>query len=121
MLDAFLAWVGVKKALAIAGLLGGAISGGVMPGVLASLDAIWKRVLAGSACGAAIAGFGAEPLALAMTKPEYTHGIALGLGLFGLSFVFKVLKAWNDYDLSGALGKLLDRVISLFGGSSTKG
>lgn len=117
MLDVFLTALGIKKAVAVAGLLGGAISAGVMPGVLSALGALWKRLAAGSACGSVIAGFCAEPLALYLAKPEYMTGIALGLGLFGLSFVFKVLKAWNDFDVSGALGRLVDR----FTGGNSKG
>lgn len=118
MLDAFLAAIGVKKAIAFAGLLGGAISAGVMPGVLIALGALWKRIAAGAACGTALAGFGAEPLSQLLEKPGYVNGVALGLGLFGLSFVFKVLKAWNDFDVSGALGRLVDRFI---GGNSNRG
>lgn len=118
MIDGLLAAIGFKKALAAAGLAGGAISGGVMPGVLAAFAALWKRVACGAVCGALIAGFGAEPLALALEKPNYQAGLALGLGLFGLSFVFKVLKAWNDFDLGGALGRVIDRFI---GGNSTRG
>lgn len=122
MLDAFLAAIGIKKVLAVAGLVGGAISGGIMPGVLGALEGWWKRVLAGAASGAAIAAFAAEPLALALNRPDYVHGIALGLGLFGLSFVFKVLKAWNDFDVGGALGRVVDRLInSIGGGGSTRG
>lgn len=110
-LDALLAALGLKKAVLIAGLIGGAVSGGVMPGALAALDALWKRVACGAVCGAAIAGYCAAPLAEALEKPNYLSGIALALGLFGLSFVFKVLKAWNEFDLSGAIGRLVDRLI----------
>lgn len=119
MFDAFLAGLGIKKVLAIAGLLGGAISGGVMPGVLGALGALWKRVLTGAASGAVIAAFAAEPLAVELGRPDYKTGIALGLGLFGLSFVFKVLKAWNDFDLGGTLGRLVERFTG--GSSSTRG
>lgn len=109
MLDAALAAVGLKKLVVLAGLLGGCISGGVMPGPLSILGALWKRLACGALCGGVIAGFGAVPLAEALEKPGYLSGIALGLGLFGLSFVFKLLKAWNDFDLGAALGAFVNR------------
>lgn len=108
-IDAFLAALGLKKLVVLAGLLGGGISAGLLPGPLALLGAWWKRLLCGAASGAVIAGFGAETLAQVLEKPNYLSGIALGLGLFGLSFVFKVLKAWNEFDLGARLGAIVDK------------
>lgn len=110
-IDAVLAAFGLKEVVIVAGFVGGAISAMVMPGVLATVDALWKRVLGGSICGAMIAGYVAGPLVSALEKPEYLNGVALALGLFGLSFVFKLLKAWNEFDLGGALGRVIDNLI----------
>lgn len=110
-MDVLLGALGLKKLVVLAGFVGGAISGGVMPGALAVLDRLWKRVLGSAVSGAAIAGFAAEPLAAALERPGYLQGIALGLGLFGLSFVFKLLKAWYDFDLGGVLSRLIGNYI----------
>jgi hypothetical protein len=107
-IDAVLAALGLKKLAVLAGLLGGGISAGLLPGPLALLGALWKRLACGAISGAIIAGFGAVPLSEALDKPNYLSGIALGLGLFGLSFVFKLLKAWNEFDLGATLGKIID-------------
>ena len=111
MLESILSALGLKKATVLAGLLGGAISGAVMPGPLAALQAIWARALAGAACGSVLAGYGAQPLAQVLEKPDYLQGVALGLGLFGLSFAFKVITAWNDFDLSTTLKQLVDKLL----------
>lgn len=108
-IDTALAALGLKKLVVLAGLLGGGISAGLLPGPLAALGALWKRAVCGAVSGAVIAGFCAEPLSQALEKPNYLSGIALGLGLFGLSFVFKLLKAWNEFDLGATLGKIIDK------------
>lgn len=107
-MDNLLIWFAAKKAVLLAGMFGGGISGGVMPGALASLQSIWIRIGCGAICGAAIAAFGADPMSRALARPDYLEGVALCLGLFGLSFTIKVLKAWNDFDFSGKLDKLID-------------
>ena len=108
MIDNVLLWLGLKKAVVIAGIIGGAISAGVMPGALAALNGMWQRMLCGAIAGGAIAGYGAEPLSRALDRPDYLQGVAIGLGLFGLSFVFKVLKTWNEFDIANKLDKLID-------------
>jgi hypothetical protein len=114
-LEGVMAALGLKASTSwLAGLVGGGISAGVMPGPLAALAAAWKRIVVGAACGCAIAGFGAEPLAIALERPQYLQGVALGLGLFGLSAVFKLLKAWNDFDLGGVIGRIVDKLLGRF-------
>lgn len=110
-IESVLAWLGLKKVVVIAGLFGGGISAAVLPGPLVVLTKTWTRVLIGAVCGAAIAGFGAAPLAAELGKPDYLPGIALGCGLFGLSFVFKVLKAWEQFDLGATLQKVIDKLL----------
>ena len=110
-LESLLSALGLKKAVTLAGLAGGAISGLLLPGPLAAINWLWLRVTLGAVCGAGIAGYGAAPLTAALEKPDYLQGIALGLGLFGLSFTFKVLKTWNDFDLGSALVQLKDNLI----------
>lgn len=110
-MDNFLIWWAAKKGILLAGMFGGGISGGLMNGALVAIGSVWGRVTCGAICGAAIATFGAAPLAKALERPDYLEGVALCLGLFGLSFVFKVLKAWNDFDLSSTLTKIIDAAI----------
>jgi hypothetical protein len=112
MLETLFSALGLKKVVVLAGLLGGAISGGIMPGPLAVLQALWARVATGAVCGSVLAGYGAQPLLFALDRPDtYLPGAALGLGLFGLSFAFKVMKAWNEFDLGGTLGRLIDKLM----------
>lgn len=109
-IESILSAFGLKKAVVLAGALGGAISGALLPGPLALLEALWLRVVAGAAAGSVLAGFGAQPVLLALEKPDsYLQGVALGIGLVGLSFVFKVAKAWNDFDLSAVFAKVVDK------------
>lgn len=110
-IDTVLAALGLKKLVVMAGLLGGGISAGLLPGPLSVLGALWKRVVCGAISGAVFAGYCAEPLSQFLEKPNYLSGIALGLGLFGLSLVFKLLKAWNEFDLGATLGKIVDKWI----------
>lgn len=111
-IETALSALGLKKAVLLAGMLGGLISGAVLPGPLAVLEAWWLRSVTGAVAGSVLAGFGAEPVLLALDKPDtYLQGVALAIGLVGLSFVFKVAKAWNDFDLSTALGKLVDKLM----------
>lgn len=110
-MDAIFGLLGLKKAVVVAGAVGGAISGATLPGPLTILAQVWKRMFAGAICGAGFAGYGAEPLAAALERPNYIMGIALATGLLGLSFFFKLLKAWNDLDLSAAVKTLVDNLI----------
>ena len=44
-MEGVLASFGLKKLVLLAGLFGGAISAGLLPGPLAALSALWKRLL----------------------------------------------------------------------------
>jgi len=111
-IETALSALGLKKAVVLAGLLGGAISGGIMPGPLDALRTLWARVATGAVCGSVLAAFGAQPILLALDRPDtYLQGVALGLGLFGLSFAFKLMKAWSEFDLGGVLGRLIDKLM----------
>lgn len=103
-----LGWVGPE---AIAGLFGGGISGGLLPGPLALLDKLWKRVVLGAVCGCVLAAYAAQPLAAALERPEYLRGVGLGLGLFGLSFAFKLMEAWNAFDARDTLRRVVDKLL----------
>lgn len=107
ILEAALQFLGLKKLPFLAGLLGGAISAGVMPGPLAALTSHLVRMTCGALCGGIIAGYGAEPLALAFQRPEYSNGIAFGLGFVGLSFFFKVLGGLNSVDFGAIITSYL--------------
>ncbi len=110
VLEAVLAWMLLKSPVLAAGFAGGVISAGILPGPLAVLTRLWTRLMCGAAAGTVIAGFGAEWVAAELGKPENVNGCALALGIFGLSFVFKLLKAWNEFDLGGVVGKLVDKI-----------
>lgn len=111
-IETCLSALGLKKAVLLAGMLGGAISGAVLPGPLAVLEAWWLRTVTGAAAGSVLAGYGAQPVLAALEKPDsYLQGVALAIGLVGLSMVFKVAKAWNDFDLSTTLGKVVDKFL----------
>lgn len=115
-LESILSALGLKKAVVLAGMFGGAISGALLPGPLVILEALWLRLVAGLACGGLLAGYGAETVTRALDKPDsYLHGVAIGIGLVGLSIVFKVAKAWNDFDLGGALVQLKDKLLGRIG------
>jgi len=104
-MEAWLSAFGLKKAVLLAGFLGGAISGGLLPGPLSVLSHPLVRALVGGFCGMGIAAHGAQPLAQWLDRPDSVEGVAIGLGLFGLSFSFKVMHAWNDLDLSTVFNK----------------
>lgn len=108
MLESILSAVGLNKSAMLAGLIGGGIAGGVLPGPLAALMWYW-RILVGAVCGSAIGGYCAGPLSNALGRPGDFNGIAFGLGLAGLAFAFKVIKTWNDLDLGGALARLINQ------------
>ena len=109
MLESILSAIGLKKAAVLAGFVGGAISGAILPGPFGAMQYWWARVLAGATCGSAIGGYFAGPVARYLERPDDFNGIAFGLGMIGLSFAFKVIKTWNDFDLGGALGRLLNK------------
>lgn len=108
MLATLLQLFGLKQVPFFAGLVGGAISGAILPGPLAAISSLIVRIGCGSLCGGFISGYCAEPLAAALSKPDYLPGIAIGVGFAGLSFFFKVLSAWNALDLSAILARVID-------------
>lgn len=106
-MEALLSAFGLKKAVLLAGFLGGAISGGLLPGPLSVLARPAVRAMVGGCCGLGIAAYGAMPLALWLHRPDSVEGVAIGLGLFGLSFAFKVIRAWNELDLASVINKFM--------------
>lgn len=109
MLETLLLLVGIDRGVLIAGMVGGAISASFMSH--AEPSPVWRRLSIGALTGGCIAGFAAEPLSKELHRPEYLQGVALGLGVFGLSFISKVLKAWNEFDLSGTLAKVIEIIL----------
>ncbi len=109
MIESLLSAIGLKQAAVLAGLVGGAISGAILPAPSFALLALWARASAGGVCGAAIGGYCAGPVAAWLGRPDDFNGIAFGLGLVGLSFAFKVIKTWNDFDIGGAITAILNK------------
>jgi hypothetical protein len=98
----------------IYGFAGGAMSAGLLPGPLAVIARWWLRLPIGGACGAIIASGAAAPLALWLGRPEYSLGVALGVGFVGLAFLFKLLATWNELDLGSYARAVLDALIGRF-------
>lgn len=107
-LESLLSALGLKKAVAAAGMVGGVISGAILPGPLAALKSLALRTLAGGFCGAAIAWFCAGPAAAWLDRPDDVEGVAFCLGFAGLSIAFKCISTWNDFDLGGLVSRLIN-------------
>lgn len=108
MLDSLLFALGLKKVAVLAGAFAGAIGGVLMPGPsLAAFSRVWARVLLGACFGGAAAGWGSAPIAGWIGHPDYLGLISFCLGLWALSFAFKIHEAINAYDF----GKLFDKIL----------
>jgi hypothetical protein len=104
-MEALLSALGLKKAVVLAGLVGGAISGGIMAGPLAMLQNIVVRIAVSAICGAGLAGYGADTIAGWLERPGAVQGVALGLGLFGLSTTLKIITAVQAFDLTAFINR----------------
>lgn len=101
-MESLLSLLGLKS-VTLAGLLGGGISGGLLPGPISALRTVAARVQVGALCGGVLAHYGAAPLAAELGRADFVDGVGLMLGLFGLTFALKLIVFAQEFDLKKLL------------------